>query len=253
MEVPAGWRELGQETGALLGELQRKLDAWEKGYLKKGGRICCAKGCSTCCHISVRIPLVEAITLLPLVTPEAMARVRARAEAEFALALVANTEDEFVLRHREEVGSCPLLDAAGACTVHKLRPGVCRSVLSTMPGRYCDEDHLLTLRTERPAEFGAYLEQLDPRVNDVTASGGGVLSANHFVRPTRELTREEAPRVRALMQQRFGFVVAGQLPLMVLAAADAAIATAALARDRAGTLAALQALPGYHERLAWIE
>jgi Fe-S-cluster containining protein len=253
-EEGAGAAGLGRELAAsaqkIMGAVQKRIDHFASRYTKRGGNIACHEGCSTCCSISVRITLPEAVLLLPSVG-ERWATIRAKAEALFHLAVVSRHETEFLLRHRELVGPCPLLAADGACSVHPVRPLGCRGLLSTVPGRYCDDGYLGELREGSPAEYAAYLKQLDPRVNEIRLAtpGGPPRWASHVIKPVFDLAREERAALLGLMLDKLGFCVEGQLPLMLLIAADPALMGLCEARDREGFVAGLPAIPGYEARL----
>src|SRR5262245_11789417 len=199
-------RELAAAAQKILSESQRQIDQFANRYTKRGGRIECHKGCSTCCHVSVRITLPEALLLLPAVG-DREATLRAKADALFSLSVVARDETDFLLRHRELVGPCPLLAADGACSVHPVPPLNCRGVLSTMPGRFCDDGYLGELRDSSPAEFGAYLKGLDPRVNEIRFGkpGGAPTWASHVIAPVLQMARKERESLLRLMLDRLGF------------------------------------------------
>jgi len=101
----------------------------------------CARGCASCCTLTVDITPDEAIAtaihLSQTLAPDELAAARERAsiKAERSQGL---TPDE---RHALRL-SCAVLDeASGACRAHPIRPAPCQGYLS-LDRRRCEADHL---------------------------------------------------------------------------------------------------------------
>lgn len=92
--------------------------------------VACGPGCRHCCRVNVSVLAPEAIAIAAYLaeTPEELPVV--------AAALTYFAERVRWLDHQERLRKelyCPFLDAAGSCTVHPVRPLMCRSVTSTDP------------------------------------------------------------------------------------------------------------------------
>jgi Fe-S-cluster containining protein len=107
--------------------------------------IACARGCSSCCvsKVAVVAPEVLRITayLRDGLAPEALAEIAARVRtADDATRGLSRAQ-----RARAGV-PCPLLDAEGACSVHPVRPLLCRGWTSLDAGacerHFADPDNV---------------------------------------------------------------------------------------------------------------
>ncbi|PIE71501.1 MAG: zinc/iron-chelating domain-containing protein [Deltaproteobacteria bacterium] len=111
------------------------IDAGIRGELKKGRKLACAKGCSSCCTTHVTIPVypLEIMGIYWYTIHEVKGRDR--------LALLAS------LKTRSPGGACPFL-VDNACGIHPMRPLACRhfNVFDTpcLPG----EDPFYTRRKD---------------------------------------------------------------------------------------------------------
>jgi len=87
----------------------------------------CDEGCAWCCHVSVLVAPAEALRIAAHLratrSPEELAQVRAR------IADVAEKTREATQEERMKMRlACPLLDVErGSCTIHEVRPGMCRA------------------------------------------------------------------------------------------------------------------------------
>ena len=89
----------------------------------------CGPGCAACCTVNVATLAVEGAVAAGYLRA-ALAPARA---AALAAALAAFHDRVRWLEDGERIASrarCPLLDAAGRCTIHPVRPLACRSVSS---------------------------------------------------------------------------------------------------------------------------
>jgi len=89
----------------------------------------CAEGCSHCCDQSVPVAAPEALWIFEHLRAE---RGKPGELSALEALLVESTEGFRKFRTRKEaLGtglSCPMLDqASGTCTIHEVRPGLCRS------------------------------------------------------------------------------------------------------------------------------
>lgn len=113
----------------------------------------CAKGCSGCCHQRACVTPAEAMILAPLMRTAAIRR-RLRALRRRR----AYEVDPW--RGWLQAGiACPLLDEAGACSVHPARALVCREHLVTSDPGLCRD----------PSGTGVELMPLPIRLGDALA------------------------------------------------------------------------------------
>lgn len=90
----------------------------------------CAKGCRWCCHQPVLISAAEAITIAAVLGAELTAQGQVQAgETLGARARQVGSPDWDVVWLRER-RPCGFLSADGACSIHAIRPTVCRSYQS---------------------------------------------------------------------------------------------------------------------------
>ncbi|MBB5375313.1 Fe-S-cluster containining protein [Deinococcus metalli] len=201
----------------------RKADEWRRTYEARGGRVYCGAGCAACCNMPIRVSLAEA-----LVTAAALTPAQARGMAEHAAAVIANAQsaggdDEYVHRHRTEVGFCPLLDrATGACTAYAARPTRCRDTFSAFPAVYCAVG---TLETMTPRQLAQYHRDV--------ARTPGTDGEWHFIAPLEHLSEPIWTAAARAMQDAWGVQVWGDYwVLTTLARDDAFMAAVEAGRPR---------------------
>ena len=89
----------------------------------------CAAGCPYCCVLNVAILLPEAMVmanwLRERLSPPELAAVQKSLAAHRSLARWMDDEERII-----KSMACPLLDAAGSCSLHPARPLACRGVTS---------------------------------------------------------------------------------------------------------------------------
>jgi Fe-S-cluster containining protein len=95
-----------------------------------GGRpMACAAGCPHCCVLNAAILLPEGMIaadwLRQRLSPVELDEVREELAAHRTRARWMDDEERIV-----KLVACPLLDAAGSCTIHPVRPLVCRAASS---------------------------------------------------------------------------------------------------------------------------
>ncbi len=90
--------------------------------------LACGPGCPHCCVLSVAILLPEGLRIaawLRQQPPASQSRMRARLAAHSCFARWMDDEERIFQK-----AACPLLDAAGSCAIHPVRPLVCRGAAS---------------------------------------------------------------------------------------------------------------------------
>lgn len=89
----------------------------------------CAAGCPHCCVLNVSILLPEGMAIAnwmrERLPPSALDALRERLAAHCRWVRWMDDEERIIKQT-----SCPLLDAAGTCAIHPVRPLVCRAVAS---------------------------------------------------------------------------------------------------------------------------
>lgn len=176
--------------------------SWSVDYRSGGGSIFCGKGCRNCCSLAVHTGFAEA-----LVVARHLNEPQGRAVDAYAIKLrdllqgVAELP-EYLRLHRQEMGFCPLLNDAGACSVYPVRPLSCRSLISTRESKWCGADFARVA----PAERDAFVAGLDRKV---------VAFPSHYVAVLQESGKEledaGAKRMRALL----GFSLYGNLGVLI--------------------------------------
>lgn len=196
------WEELLGETR----KQQQFLDMFTldrtAAYQEKGGRIFCAKGCSSCCTLAVNCTLPEALLIATSLDELQAARVDAHVE-RLRLLLSGITElKEYLRLYRREMGGCPLLAEDGACGAYAVRPLSCRALLATRESHWCGID----FATLTPAEKQEFVAGLD---RPATAF------PMHYLATTQDAGREL--EVQATMQslRSCGLSMYGNMPVLV--------------------------------------
>jgi hypothetical protein len=94
-----------------------------------GRQMACTAGCPHCCVLNVAVLLPEAMIIAEWIRDRLSAPELAALQKELRLHrcwVRWMDDEERILKHE----SCPLLDAAGSCTVHPVRPLACRGIIS---------------------------------------------------------------------------------------------------------------------------
>lgn len=118
------------EVEALTTEAMNALSKLAEGLAAQSERaVACSAGCAHCCHQSVGVTGVEALTIVRhLKTTWSEAALQSLRER--AAVLRERTRDKtYSERHSPDL-PCLFLGAAGECTVYPVRPLVCRAVNS---------------------------------------------------------------------------------------------------------------------------
>lgn len=99
----------------------------------RGRSMACAAGCPYCCVLNVAILLPEGMIISAWMrerlSPPELAAVQRSLAAHRSWARWMDDEER-ILKHM----TCPLLDEAGSCSVHPVRPLACRGVTSLDSG-----------------------------------------------------------------------------------------------------------------------
>lgn len=119
-------------------------------------RIACGPGCGTCCAINVAVLPAETELIVDYLeetkTPSELDELREKAAALAVRVGGLSDEDRLFLR-----ASCLFLDAESNCSIHPVRPLLCRSVTSTDPQRCHDALTMVVLGETIP--IIAHLQQ----------------------------------------------------------------------------------------------
>lgn len=194
VDVPEGSMRLVEFTSSVL-ELSSEVAAMgERQVARQGHTVSCRKGCAACCRQLIPLAPTEAVMIAELVDnlpAEHRARVRDRFERaedrlrETGLWNKLNlldepniAEEEMVRITREyfELGlACPFLEDE-ACSIHALRPSVCREYLVVSPAEQCSNPYEIgitrvpiSLRMSKAlAELHAELFGVAPRLVPLT-------------------------------------------------------------------------------------
>jgi Fe-S-cluster containining protein len=134
---------LGRTVAAAERELADRLDPAESAH------IACRAGCGTCCRVNVAVLFPEAVAILEYAgghfPPQEMARLKSRVDDLYRSVRWLDDEERLFLRR-----PCAFLDEGGNCSIHPVRPLLCRSVTSTDPER-CRQAVALPALGETPA------------------------------------------------------------------------------------------------------
>jgi Fe-S-cluster containining protein len=91
--------------------------------------LACKEGCSWCCHFSVDVRAIEALTIVDYVEREFSLREKLQLKAELATnALILSRFDDVERAHRNI--KCPFLNE-GRCRIYPVRPQTCRNYHAT--------------------------------------------------------------------------------------------------------------------------
>jgi hypothetical protein len=116
---------IAETITTLMDETSRELET----LLPPPAPMACRKGCPTCCHVSVRSDAQSIVRIAEHVrtTWPVVERIKLKARID---AHVEATKDAFAFASVADRPACPLL-VDDACSVHEVRPMVCRAFNST--------------------------------------------------------------------------------------------------------------------------
>ena len=194
------------------GRYARRADQWTRRYEERGGQVFCGAGCYFCCDMPIWVSLAEALITAQALSPEQRQAVAAHARKVQRNARSAPDDEQYVERHRREVGFCPLLDrATGSCTQYEARPTRCRDTFSALPARFC--------------ACGTW-EGLSPRERQeyrrTVARTPGTDGELHFIAPLEHLSEPVWEAAGRAMRAEWGLEVWGDFWTLTTLAADPA-------------------------------
>lgn len=217
----------------------RQAQQWRSGYESRGGRVYCGAGCFACCDMPIRVSLAEALITAQVLDREKASAVEEHARAVLHNARTARSEEEYVARHRQEVGFCPLLDRrSGSCTEYESRPTRCRDTFSALPARYCAAGTWESL-TRRERE--AYRREV--------RSTPGTDGELHFIAPLEHLSEPVWASAARSMRRAWGLEVWGDFWVLTTLARDPAFMARVEAGDARGAWQAARRLRLAHPTL----
>lgn len=167
----------------------------------KTATIHCGKGCSGCCSLAVHTSFPEAATVGATLTIPQQQRLSGYIERLIAKQPELTDMKSYLRRHREEIGPCPFLDNEGSCGVYAVRPLTCRALLSTRPAEWCSVDFTALDEWDRQAYEAGLNRQI-------------VAWPTHYVAATQEMARQRESDLLVSMQQKCGWSLAGNFPLL---------------------------------------
>ncbi len=157
-------------TASDVGTLMGEVTAYAEGVLderlgpEEKAPIACRAGCSACCGVNVAVLVPEAIAIAEFIRETfvegALAEMRARVDWLAERVRWVDDEERIRLRIR-----CAFLDERGWCSIHPVRPLLCRALTSTDPeqcrralgsGSYDEEEPILQNITQRLIMEGAF-------------------------------------------------------------------------------------------------
>lgn len=189
---------------------ERQAADWLAGYAERGGRVYCAAGCVACCNMPIRVSLAEALLVAHELNEGQAQEVAAHARKVLANARRAASEDEYVLRHRLEVGFCPLLDRqSGTCTQYAARPTRCRDTFSAFPAHYCQAGTWEAMTRREQAEYRREV-----------ARTPGTDGEWHFIAPLEHLSEPVWQAAARAMRSAWGLEVWGDFWVLTTLARD---------------------------------
>ncbi len=232
-----------REVRAQYARFDRRAKAWLDDYTRAGGRVYCASGCFRCCDMPIRLSWAEALTLSESLTPEQHRAVREHARKVWRNAHASRTPDEYVERHRREVGFCPLLDReTGSCTQYADRPTRCRDTYSALPAFLCAPDGPAQLSRSERRRYEQVV-RTDPVMDGET----------HFIAPLEQLSEPAWVAFSKLMRKGLGFELWGDFHYLVAMTMEPDFHAALALRDRKKVIAALRKAGLYHPEIVQVE
>ena len=205
---------------------------WIEDFTRQGGRVHCKSGCLHCCNLPIRVSLLEALLTASQLSLSQLESMQIRAREVLENARVASSWDDYFLRHRQQVGYCPLLDqTTGACTAYEVRPGRCRDTFSAMNAHFCTVGTLENLNRRERSDYNREVEA-NPATDGVT----------HYIAPLEDLGVNIWEVASEAMRSGWGLEVWGDFWVLTALTQDDAFMAAVragqvkLARKRAKTI-----------------
>ena len=127
----------GRKMAEISGGMHLLTVATERDLLRFGeasemSRVACGPGCGACCVLNVSVLFPEAIAiccyLARSLTGKELQDLRTRLHELLVATCWLDDEERLFLRK-----ACAFLDQEGLCTIHNVRPLLCRAISSTNP------------------------------------------------------------------------------------------------------------------------
>lgn len=182
--------------------LEMFVRSWVDDYRAGGGSVHCGKGCRNCCSLAVHTGFAEALAVARQLGAEQVRAVESYAVKLRDLVQGVGALPQYLRLHRDEMGGCPLLNAAGECGVYPARPLTCRSLISTRESAWCGADFAKVA----PEERDAFVAGLDRKV---------VSFPSHYVAVLQESGKELEESGAQQMRGLLGFALYGNLGILV--------------------------------------
>ena len=180
----------------------QQTDEWLTGFLKRGGKIFCRRGCHNCCSLVVNCTFPEALWISRHLPEEFVEPLKDYAVKVQNIAAASSDLKSYLKGVRNQAGGCPFLAEDGSCGIYIWRPLSCRSLLSTKDPKYCAADFSSMPQDEK----GAFLASLDRSV---------VRFPTAYIDITQQLAQQMEMLILAQMLEREGVSISGNMPYQV--------------------------------------
>lgn len=216
---------------------------WLAQYTARGGRVFCASGCFRCCDMPIRLSWPEALTVAQSMTEDQHRAMHAHAQKVWRNAHACRTSEEYVQKHRRNVGFCPLLNReTGSCSQYADRPTRCRDTYSGLPARFCAPGGVENLSRE------------ERRLYDTEVRGNKAMDGEtHFLAPLENLSLPPWDKFAQMMRRDLGFEVWGDFAFLVCMTREEDFLAALKLRDARKVVGALKKAGLYHPEIVQIE
>ncbi len=178
------WDRLFGQLKDRLADYDQLLGRCVEKDKARGVVIHCRKGCANCCTLAVNCSYVEAAYVAQSLAPGQVVRLEHKVADLLRISSEAQDLKTFLKLYRQQLGSCPFLDAEEACSAYGYRPFSCRSLLSSRPEAWCGVD----FSALHPLEREAFLSSLDAEI---------VNFPTHYLAKPQELAAEYEAAIAA--------------------------------------------------------
>ena len=154
----------GRKMSEISGSMHLLTVATERDLLRFGeasemSRIACGPGCGACCVLNVSVLFPEEIAIAwyleRSLTAEELQDVRNRLDELLVATRWLDDEERLYLRQ-----ACAFLDQEGLCTIHNVRPLLCRAISSTSPSACRDAIAMVPLDGQPTIEMNLFQKNL---------------------------------------------------------------------------------------------
>ena len=166
----------GSNAAQISGRMHLLTIATERDLVRFGdsagaSRVACGPGCGACCVLNVDVLVPEAITIAWFLqrrfSAEELDELRSRLHELSIRTRWLDDEERLFLRE-----PCAFLDEKGSCTIHIVRPLLCRSITSTDSDTCRNEIAMVPLNGAPTVEMNVFQKQI---VDTVYCELGGAL------------------------------------------------------------------------------